>query len=72
MRTKNNKIRAIELFAGIGGFRVGLEGYPKKKNSNYEVVVWSNQWEPSTKIQYASMVYEHNFGKENHSNKDIN
>ena len=64
-------IKVIELFAGIGGFRVGMEGFPKKKNSKYEVV-WSNQWEPSTKIQHASMVYEYNFGKENHSNEDIN
>ena len=55
-------IKVIELFAGIGGFRVGMEGFPKKRNSKYEVV-WSNQWEPSTKIQYASMVYEYNFGK---------
>lgn len=61
----NKKIRVAELFAGVGGFRLGLE------KSNYEVV-WSNQWEPSTKIQHASMVYENRFGKENHSNEDIN
>ena len=65
------KIKVVELFAGIGGFRIGMEGFPKKKNSKYEVV-WSNQWEPSTKIQYASMVFEKNYGKENHSNDDIN
>ena len=35
-------------------------------------VVWSNQWEPSTKMQHASIVYEARFGKENHSNEDIN
>ncbi len=34
-------------------------------------VVWSNQWEPSTKTQHASMVYEARFGSENHSNSDI-
>lgn len=61
----NKKLKVAELFAGVGGFRLGLE------KSNYEVV-WSNQWEPSTKIQHASMVYEERFGKENHSNEDIN
>ncbi|WP_276168646.1 DNA (cytosine-5-)-methyltransferase [Zobellia alginiliquefaciens] len=60
-----SKLKAIELFAGVGGFRLGLE-----KTGKYEVV-WSNQWEPSTKAQHASLVYEANFGKENHSNQDI-
>lgn len=74
-----NKIRTIELFAGVGGFRLGLEGwngksassgYSKKLNSTYKVV-WSNQWEPSTKIQHASSVYENRFGKKYHINEDI-
>jgi DNA (cytosine-5)-methyltransferase 1 len=59
-----NKIKVAELFAGVGGFRLGLE------KNNYEIV-WSNQWEPSTKMQHASLVYEARFGKENHSNEDI-
>ncbi|MCM4172488.1 DNA (cytosine-5-)-methyltransferase [Arenibacter sp. TNZ] len=59
------KLKTIELFAGVGGFRLGLE-----KTKNYDII-WSNQWEPSTKIQHASLVYEHNFGNENHTNKDI-
>lgn len=59
-----NKIKVAELFAGVGGFRIGLE------KNNYQVV-WSNQWEPSTKVQHASLVYEARFGKENHSNEDI-
>lgn len=58
------KLKVIELFAGVGGFRLGLE------KSNFEIV-WSNQWEPSTKAQHASMVYEARFGTENHSNEDI-
>lgn len=61
---ENRKLKVVELFAGVGGFRLGLE------KSNYEIV-WSNQWEPSTKIQHASLVYEARFGKENHSNQDI-
>ncbi|MFS4469038.1 DNA (cytosine-5-)-methyltransferase [Maribacter sp. 2210JD10-5] len=59
------KLSVLELFAGVGGFRLGLE-----QTQKYEVV-WSNQWEPSTKTQHASMVYEARFGTENHSNKDI-
>jgi len=61
----NKKIKVAELFAGVGGFRLGLE------KSHFEIV-WSNQWEPSTKKQHASEVYEARFGKENHSNEDIN
>ena len=62
---ENKKMKVAELFAGVGGFRLGLE------KSNYEIV-WSSQWEPSTKMQHASKVYEERFGKENHSNEDIN
>lgn len=64
------KIKVVELFAGVGGFRIGLEGYPNKKNSLYEVV-WSSQWEPATKIQHASEIYIKKFGDKNHSNEDI-
>lgn len=59
------KLKVIELFAGVGGFRLGLE-----KTNKYQVV-WSNQWEPSTKTQHASLVYEARFGSENHSNEDV-
>lgn len=70
MNNTNNKvIRAIELFAGVGGFRIGLE-----KASTDKIgfdITWSNQWEPSTKTQHASDVYCARFGFENHSNEDI-
>lgn len=59
------KLKVIELFAGVGGFRLGLE------NTGQYEVVWSNQWEPSTKKQHASEVYEARFESENHSNEDI-
>lgn len=74
-----NKIKVVELFAGVGGFRLGLEGwnnksastgYREEKETPFEII-WSNQWEPSTKTQHASLVYENRFGKEGHSNKDI-
>jgi len=61
----NNKLKVAELFAGVGGFRLGLE-----KDNQFEIA-WSNQWEPSTKMQHASMVYEERFGSKNHSNQDI-
>jgi len=64
------KIRVVELFAGVGGFRVGLEGLPKNKDAKFEVV-WSNQWEPGVKTQHASMVYESKWGKRGHVCEDI-
>jgi DNA (cytosine-5)-methyltransferase 1 len=59
------KLKVCELFAGVGGFRLGLE------DTELFEVVWSNQWEPSTKTQHASMVYEARFGSKNHSNQNI-
>jgi DNA (cytosine-5)-methyltransferase 1 len=59
-------MNVIELFAGVGGFRIGLENANKKFK-----VIWSNQYEPSTKLQHASEIYIKNFGKNNHSNEDI-
>lgn len=61
---KTNAPTVIELFAGVGGFRLGLD------NAGWRTV-WSNQWEPSTKSQHASSSYVANFGSEGHSNEDI-
>lgn len=74
-----NEIKVVELFAGVGGFRLGLEGWNGKSASSrytqelqsFYKVVWSNQWEPSTITQHASLVYENRFGKASHTNKDI-
>jgi len=62
----NNVIHVVELFAGVGGFRVGLE-----RASEHYKTIWNNQWEPSTKRQDASIVYCHRFGEQGHSNEDI-
>ncbi|MBR1551776.1 MAG: DNA (cytosine-5-)-methyltransferase [Muribaculaceae bacterium] len=62
-----NTIKVVELFAGVGGFRIGLEG----ASDAYETI-WNNQWEPSTQHQDASLVYRARFGSKGHSNKDIN
>ena len=63
----SNQIRVVELFAGVGGFRIGLEGA-----SDAYQTIWNNQWEPSTKRQDASLVYKARFGSKGHSNRDIN
>ena len=53
-----------ELFAGVGGFRIGLARAGWK-------TVFSNQWEPATKVQHASDVYVARFGEDGHTNEDI-
>lgn len=57
----------IELFAGVGGFRVGLNdihGFDEHgiaiENRDWNFV-WSNQWEPSTKVQHAFECYKKRF-----------
>ena len=67
MHKENKHIRVVELFAGVGGFRIGLEG----ASDAYETI-WNNQWEPSTVHQDASIVYQARFGRKGHCNKDIN
>lgn len=75
----------IELFAGVGGFRLGLEGYLKKStfyspSDNYSVEIrkpeffitgYSNQWEPGSKMQYASNIYTKRFGFNGHENRNV-
>lgn len=67
MAKSKHNIRIVELFAGVGGFRIGLEGA-----SDSYTTIWNNQWEPSTVHQDASLVYCARFGSEGHCNKDIN
>lgn len=67
----------VELFAGVGGFRVGLNHIRHFDDSGRAIeegewnFVWANQWEPSTKVQHAFDCYCTRFGQENHSNVDI-
>lgn len=66
--SKNNPVRVVELFAGVGGFRVGLERCSKESFST----VWANQWEPKQAGQWAFKCYSQRFGeKANCSNEDI-
>ena len=55
-------LRVVELFAGVGGFRIGLEGIPGSPRDGAFKVVYSNQWEPSTKKQHAAEVYASRWG----------
>lgn len=50
-------LRVVELFAGVGGFRIGFEMANKISGKDDYQVIWSNQWEPSTKKQHATEVY---------------
>lgn len=50
-------MKVLELFAGVGGFRVGLENADK----NFFETKWANQWEPSRKSQDAFEVYDYHF-----------
>ena len=66
----------VELFAGVGGFRCGLNNVELVNDKVIEHgnwnFVWANQWEPSTKIQHAFDCYNKRFGEsKNHSNEDI-
>lgn len=66
----------VELFAGVGGFRCGLNNVTLVDNEVIEEdnwdFVWANQWEPSTKSQAAYDCYVERFGNPGeHSNEDI-
>ncbi|MDO4797209.1 MAG: DNA (cytosine-5-)-methyltransferase [Coriobacteriales bacterium] len=73
-------IKVAELFAGVGGFRLGLDGYHSEEHPEFEmpsagpyVTVWANQWEPpgSEGKQFAWRCYESRFGKGSCVNEDI-
>jgi len=51
-----DEIRVVELFAGVGGFRVGLE-----EASSRFTTIWANQWEPGKKDQFAFNCYNRHF-----------
>ena len=56
-----------ELFAGVGGFRLGME----KANKEW-TTVWANQWEPGKKLQHAFDCYCAHFGRKDiHVNENI-
>ena len=69
------KKTVVELFAGVGGFRCGLNKVELikdkvKENGDWKFV-WANQWEPATKTQEAFECYIKRFGDKDASNVDI-
>lgn len=72
------ELTVAELFAGVGGFRVGFNKIVKIDENGRAVennvwnFVWANQFEPSSKVQHAFDCYTQRFGNDNSSNEDIN
>lgn len=75
----SKKIRVAELFAGVGGFRLGLDGYHSDAHPGFDLpaagpyeTVWANQWEPGAdRRQFAARCYEARFGEGSVVNEDI-
>ncbi len=61
------EMKVLELFAGVGGFRVGLE----KSSSTIFKTKWANQWEPSRKSQDAFEVYDYHYPNSQNFNINI-
>ena len=76
-----SEIKIAELFAGVGGFRLGLEGYDNREHPEFSMppagpfkTIWANQWEPpgTEARQFAARCYADRFGKNSVVNDDIN
>ena len=76
----SEEIKVAELFAGVGGFRLGLEGYSSADHPEFDLpaagpfkTVWANQWEPpgTPGRQFAARCYEARFGEGSVINEDI-
>lgn len=74
------KITVAEMFAGVGGFRLALDGYRDPKHPELDMpaagpyeTIWANQWEPDGQVskQFAWRCYEARFGKGSCINRDI-
>lgn len=80
MARPDKEIKVAEMFAGVGGFRLGLEGFGAPGDEFYCEpagpfrTVWANQWEPegSPARQFAWRCYEAHFGKGSCVNEDVN
>lgn len=73
-------INVAEMFAGVGGFRLALDGYHDPNHPEFDMpaagpfkTVWANQWEPngSSAKQFAWRCYETRFGSGSCVNEDI-
>ena len=71
---RTTSLEIAELFAGVGGFRVGFDAANRKLGSTFLKTVWANQWEPpgTPTRQFAWRCYESHFGEGSCVNEDIN
>lgn len=76
-----SEIKIAELFAGVGGFRLGLEGHADPAQPRFDMpaagpfkTIWANQWEPpgTESKQFAARCYVARFGDGELVNDDIN
>ena len=74
-------IKVAELFAGVGGFRLGLDGYHDPEHPEFDLpaagpfeTVWANQWEPpgTEAKQFSARCYAKRFHDGTLVNEDIN
>lgn len=61
---KKNDMSVVELFAGVGGFRLGLE------KSGWKTIL-ANQWEPGAGKQWAFDCYDRHFADSINLNVDV-
>ncbi len=61
------KCKYIELFAGVGGFHVGLD----RADKDFFKCIMANQWEPGLKDQFAANIYKERFPDDLLINDDI-
>lgn len=71
--SKKKEYTIAELFAGVGGFRIGFDRVNENNGNEPPLfrTIWSNQFEPATKTQHASRAYCKAFGSEGHVNENI-
>lgn len=56
-------LKVLELFAGVGGFRLALEAVKDANGDQAFEIVASNQWEPETPtVQHAAEIYKTRWG----------
>ncbi len=68
----NKELRVVELFAGVGGFRLALDQANQAFGEDIFRTVWANQWEPDKRTQHAATIYRTHWDDGSLVNDDIN